>query len=102
MTRIADRAFWGCKALVSITIPKSVTFIGESVVAEKDLLCDIYYSGTKDDWKNINIYWINGVLLNATIHCSGGDMKGCEHMWGDWQEKLSSPDCLKWEIGAYR
>ena len=23
-------------------------------------------------------------------------------MWGDWQEKLSSTDCLKWGIGAHR
>lgn len=23
-------------------------------------------------------------------------------MWGDWQEKLSSIDCLKWGIGAHR
>ena len=37
VTRIGDNAFWGCNGMLSVTIPNSVTSIGEQAFAECDI-----------------------------------------------------------------
>lgn len=66
VTRINDYAFSNCTSLTSITIPDSVTHIGSSVFSEN--LTDVYYTGTEEQWKQIEIGYFNDSLIKATIH----------------------------------
>ena len=63
--------FSNCKNLVSVTIPKSVTKIGDSAFMKCDNLKDIYYGGSKADWKNVTLGKdnpIGGIFSKVKIH----------------------------------
>ena len=68
VTTIGDDAFSRCTSLTSIVIPDSVTSIGDYAFYNCTSLKDVYYTGTKEQWKNITIGTSNGSLTNATIH----------------------------------
>ena len=68
VTSIGNSAFGLCDGLTSITIPSSVMSIGAWAFECCDNLNDVYYSGSKYDWNNIEIQEGNDFLLNATIH----------------------------------
>ena len=53
---IPEGAFRGCKNLKRVTIPKRVKKIGRDVFAGCDSLEDVYYEGTMEEWKKIEIY----------------------------------------------
>lgn len=52
---IGAGAFAGCTSLERITIPKGVTSIREGTFAGCTALTDVYYDGTLDEWKAIDI-----------------------------------------------
>ena len=54
VTTIGNGAFSGC-SLISITIPSSVTTIGSSAFENCTSLDSVYYLGTLEEWKSINI-----------------------------------------------
>ena len=67
---IGKGAFYGCSSLKSVTIGSSVTFIDAAAFGECSLLTTVYYTGTKEQWKNIYIDIqgnLNSLLTNATI-----------------------------------
>lgn len=68
ITNIEAAAFSGCINLKSITIPKSLTVIGSNVFPGCDNIRDIYYEGSKADWKNVGIGSNNGTILTAKVH----------------------------------
>ena len=68
VTSIGDWAFESCKSLTSITIPNSVTTIGREAFRYCYSLTDIYYIGTQTQWSKIAIDDGNNALTNATIH----------------------------------
>ena len=71
VTSIGDAAFLCCINLRNITIPNSVTSIGALAFAGCDRFTDVYYTGSKDEWKAINIDDNNFSLLEvAAIHYS--------------------------------
>ncbi len=56
------------KSQTSYTIPNSVTSIGREAFFGCTGFKDVYYTGSKDEWKAISVGELNGRLLNATIH----------------------------------
>ena len=61
-------AFKDCISLTSITIPKNVKIIVSKAFFRCDRLKDVYYEGSEEDWKNIEIEDGNDDLLSANIH----------------------------------
>ena len=53
---LPDAAFKGCTNLKRLTIPKNTIKIGRDVFAGCDSLQDVYYEGTIEQWKKIEIY----------------------------------------------
>ena len=68
VTSIGGWAFDGCRSLTSLTIPKSVTSIDRNVFYNSTSLKDVYYTGSRSDWKKISIGSYNDCLTKATIH----------------------------------
>lgn len=64
---IHEGAF-GSSWVKEIRIPISVLMIGAGAFNRVENLTDVYYEGTKEEWKNIEICGGNEPLLNATIH----------------------------------
>lgn len=68
VTYIGDAAFEGCTALTSITIPDSVTEIGAFAFSYCTSLKTVYYAGSEQDWEKIaGIAGVNIMLENAEI-----------------------------------
>ena len=61
-------AFHNAKGMTSIVIPTCVTKIGDSAFYYSELLTDVYYCGTAEEWGAIEIGSSNQNLNNATIH----------------------------------
>lgn len=75
MSCIEQNTFKNCKKLVSVTIPSSVTRIEQNAFSGCTGISDIYYSGTKSDWNNIDINETgNQYLDGVTVHCADGAM----------------------------
>ena len=67
VTCIGDAAFEGCTSLTSITIPDSVTEIGSGAFMDCTSLKTVYYAGSKEDWEKIEDAGFNDALLDAEI-----------------------------------
>lgn len=75
ITYIGEIMFFNCTALTSVTIPSSVTEIQWRAFDNCSSLQDVYYTGTKEQWKDVSInLYSNGndALLAATIHFADG------------------------------
>ena len=75
VSSIGGMAFSYCPGLTSVTIPESLTSIDTAAFEGSWNLKDIYYSGSCDQWEEINIDSDNAVLFAATIHCSDGTIE---------------------------
>ena len=68
MTEIGDYAFYYCSELNTITIPKSVTKIGNNAFGNCYEIADVNYKGSEEQWNSISISGGNTCLTNAAIH----------------------------------
>ncbi len=64
VTEIGYSAFMRCTSLKSITIPQSVKTFGNNVFYNCNAITDVYYTGTAEQWKNLNI----SAVSTAKIH----------------------------------
>ncbi len=78
VTEIGVGAFGFCSSLTEVTIPKSVTSIGEMAFYDCGALVTVYYGGTQEDWDALekNIGEENTPLLNANIICAIQESNG--------------------------
>ena len=94
LEEIKSNAFWGCSSLeevtipesvsviwansfsgsglVRVTIPSSVTWIGASAFGYCSKLTDVFYQGTKEQWRMVEVQEGNEPILKAVIHCTDG------------------------------
>ena len=64
---IPSRCFTDCWTLTELTLPESVATIEEFAFAGCNL-ANVYYGGTQEKWKEIDIHENNESLITATIH----------------------------------
>ena len=100
-----EEAFYHCNNLKSVSLPDSVIRIRDKAFDECFSLEDIYFSGTKAKWEQIDIREGNTPLLNATIHYEsaapvvpGGEGGGSES--GDNPPSILE-ECLKRPATVY-
>ncbi|MDE5604895.1 MAG: fibronectin type III domain-containing protein [Eubacterium sp.] len=65
---------------MSVTIPNSVTRIGQEAFLDCTSLVDVYYNGSIMEWKKIKLGDDNECLSKSTIHCSDGIIN-CKHSY---------------------
>lgn len=63
--KIADHAFYGCKALTSVILSDGVTSVGSNAFGDCGGLAAVYYKGTQESWDLISIGSANGDLTEA-------------------------------------
>lgn len=68
INRIRQEMFYGCDKLTSVTIPAGVKTIEDMAFADCTALTDIYYQGTEEEFKNIQVGAENEAFLNANIY----------------------------------
>lgn len=70
LSSIGTFCFYRCTALKSVVIPESVTRVGLYAFDLCSTLTDVYYGGSEEDWKNIELEassWDESIL-QAQIH----------------------------------
>ncbi|MBQ3904829.1 MAG: leucine-rich repeat domain-containing protein [Eubacterium sp.] len=68
ITDIGYGVFAGCDGLTSVMIPATVTFVNEFAFLSCDVLDNVFYEGSADDWNNgVEIKSNNKDLKNATL-----------------------------------
>jgi len=68
VTCIQYSAFEYSSYLQTVTVPISVNEIDESAFAFCNIIKDVYYGGTEEDWEKIDIGYYNDGITNATKH----------------------------------
>lgn len=65
ITQINAYTFWGCSQLMSITIPTTVTFIGDGVFKGCEALQTVIYNGTEEQLEQVSIGAENEMFQSA-------------------------------------
>lgn len=68
VTSIEEYAFFGCSALVKITVPASLASVEKHAFDGCSALKEVYYGGSSEEWKAINTAEKNTPFIKATKH----------------------------------
>lgn len=63
VTTIDDYAFENCYDVTSVTIPSTVTYIGEEVFYGCYSLVDVYFDGTEEQWDDVLLGYGNSFTV---------------------------------------
>ena len=67
VTVIDSGAFENCSGLTSVTVPRSVMDIRDNAFCDCGSLKNVYYSGNRGQWQDIDVWEYNECLANANI-----------------------------------
>ena len=67
-TSIGIGAFYGNNTVTSITFPSTLTSIKKYAFTQCDSLTDIYFIGTEEQWRSIQMEKGNEILHKANVH----------------------------------
>lgn len=81
--KVGAKAFYGCRYIESLTILASVTEIEASALGNCYDIRAVYYSGTREQWKEVVIGADNYMFALINVHCA--DDTDCTHEWGEWK-----------------
>ena len=73
VVELGDKAFKDCKRVKSVSIPASVTSIGDLCFYDVESLEDVYYGGMGEQWQKISVGMMNNALYNAEFHFDAGE-----------------------------
>ncbi len=65
---IGENAFGSCQSLISVVLPKSIVKIYQGAFYDCRSLEEVYYAGSEEERKLIDIGYSNNKLSNATWH----------------------------------
>ncbi len=69
VTSIGDYAFYGVYGAENVSLPASITTIGDRAFnSTHNELTDVYYSSTQENWNKVSIGSNNEQLTSATLH----------------------------------
>lgn len=68
VTTITNNAFNCCESLTSVTIHKNVDIVEYGAFYCCDNITDVYFVGSEEEWKKLEIQDYNDPLINSTIH----------------------------------
>ena len=74
LTKIQGATFLDCDFIKTISIPITITQIGNSAFQNCSGLTAVYYAGTKAQWNEIVISGGNDYLLATTVYCTDGSI----------------------------
>ena len=94
---IGDNAFAGCTDITSVSVPVSVTAIGENAFGEAKSLAFIYYAGSSEQWAAVSIAENNEALASAEIKVNAV----CEHTHSYSQAVTKEPTCAEKGVTTY-
>ena len=83
VTKIDQKAFYGCRYIESLTIPVSVAEIEASALGNCYDIRTINYLGTREQWKEVVIGADNYMFALVNVRCA--DDSQCRHVWGEWE-----------------
>lgn len=63
-----------CSELTTLTLPDTITEIGEAAFVDSKNLSEIYFKGTREQWENIEIHENNDEIWNANIYDADGNL----------------------------
>ena len=73
---IGDHAFRECTSLKTVTISQSIIIISENAFYNCTSLTDVRYSGTEEDWNNVQMSDGNECLFPIQFNARPGDVTG--------------------------
>ena len=82
VTKIDQKAFYGCRYIETLTIPASVKEIEASALGNCYDIRTINYLGTREQWKEVIIGADNYMFALVNVGCA--DDTRCDHVWGEW------------------
>lgn len=83
VTKIDQKAFYGCRYIETFTIPASVKEIEDSALGNCYDIRIINYLGTREQWKEVIIGADNYMFALVNVRCA--DDSQCRHVWGEWE-----------------